>query len=242
MTYYSSLPSSPISLASDVTAFSMLSDTTVVDPAFASPFEKAFFYKGVSGDHPPLLQRSDIQTHPFVLPPAEDHHTAIPDRTAHGATHPILTPDLWRQDVGPAIASLLEKEKYDVHVSTMVPVQFSLTEAGGNPVMEKHIVIWISVFPGTTSEESCRDANAPILAILEKRQVQDAAVHWIEGAPERLATEPAMMEIVDNTDPTANIRRAFTASLGVPLAPLDTMYVQDGQGSLGIFFHEGLNP
>ncbi|KAI0655454.1 hypothetical protein C8Q70DRAFT_1057548 [Cubamyces menziesii] len=238
LTYHSSPPASPIPPASDVTAFSIQSDTTAVDPAFASPFEKAFFYNGVSVDHPPLLQRSDIQTHPFVLPPSEDQHTALPIRAAHGATHPILTPDLWKQDVCPAIVSLLKEEKFDVHVSTMVPVQFSLTHAGGNPVMEQHIVLWISVFPGTTSEESCRDANAPILDILAKRQVQDAAVHWIEGAPERFVAGPAMMEVVDDTDPTAYIRRAVTAVLGVPLAP-QTMRDKDGQGSLGVFFHEG---
>ncbi|KAF8331935.1 uncharacterized protein EI90DRAFT_2919026 [Cantharellus anzutake] len=120
----------------------------------------------------------------------------------------------------------------------MVPVQFSLPDAKGNPVLEKHIVIWISVFPGTTSEESCRDANSPILAILEKHQVKDAAVHWIEGTPQRFVADPAMMEVVDETDPTAYIRRAVTAILGVPLAP-QTMQAKDGQGSLGIFFHEG---
>ncbi|OJT03665.1 hypothetical protein TRAPUB_5693 [Trametes pubescens] len=238
VTYHLSPPSSPTSSASDTTAVSLPSITTAIDPDFASPFEKAFFYKGVSEDHPHLLQCSDIQTHPFVLPTPEDQHTAIPDRTAHGASHPILTADLWRQDIGPAIVSLLEERKYDVRVSTMVPVQFSLPDAEGNPVLEKHITIWISVFPGTTSEESCRDANSPILAILEKYQVKDTAVHWIEGAPQCFVAGPAMMEVVDKTDPTAYIRHAVTAVLGVPLA-LQTMQAKDGQGSLGIFFHEG---
>ncbi|KAF8153451.1 hypothetical protein B0H34DRAFT_723642 [Crassisporium funariophilum] len=236
--FHSSPPSAPISTASDMTASSMISDATAVDLDFASPFEKAFFYKGVSNDHPHLLQRSDIRRRPFVLPPPEDQHTAIPDRTARGATHPCLTPDLWRQEVGPAIVSLLEEKAYGVHVSSMVPVQFSLPDAQGKPVLEEHIVIWISVFPGTTSEESCHGANSAILDILEKHQVKDAAVHWIEGAPERFVGGPAMMEVVDETDPTAYISRAVTAVLGVPLAP-QTMQAQDGQGSLGVFFHEG---
>ncbi|KAG8987177.1 hypothetical protein FRB90_003553 [Tulasnella sp. 427] len=238
VTYHSSPPSSPISPARDTTAFSVFSNTTVVDPDFASPFEKVFFYKGVSEEHPHLLQRSDIRTHPFVLPAAEDQHTAIPDRTAHGVSHPILTADLWRQNVGPAIVSLLEDKELGIHLSSMVPVQFSLPDAEGKPVLEKHIVIWISVFPGTTTEESCRDANSPILAILEKHEIKDAAVHWIEGAPERFVAGPAMMEVVDETDPTAYIRRAVTAVLGVPLAP-QVQQAKDGQGSLGIFFHEG---
>lgn len=223
-----------------MTAFSLSSDTTAVDPYLASPFEKAFFYKGVSEEHPPLLQRSDVRTRPFVLPPAEDQHVAIPDRTAHGACHPILTPDLWRQEVGPAIATLLEEKERDIHVSTMVPVRFSTPDADGKPVLDEHIVIWISVFPGTTAEESCRDANSSILAILEEHQVKDAAVHWIEGAAEPFALGPGMMQVVDDTDPTAFIRRALTAVLSVPLAP-QTMHEKDGQGTLGIFFHEGKN-
>ncbi|KAJ7071879.1 hypothetical protein B0H15DRAFT_957436 [Mycena belliarum] len=52
-TFHTSPPPLPISPASDTIAFSLLSDATVVDPDFASPFEKAFFYKGVSEDHPP---------------------------------------------------------------------------------------------------------------------------------------------------------------------------------------------
>ncbi|KAJ7104230.1 hypothetical protein B0H15DRAFT_896559 [Mycena belliarum] len=237
-TYATFHTSPPLSPTSDTTAVSSFSDATVVDPDFASPFEKAFFYKGISEDHPPLLHRSDILKRPFVLPAPEDQHTAIPDRTAHGATHPVLTPDLWRQDVGPAIVSLLGGKESNVHVSSMFPVQFSSPDGEGNPVLEEHLVVWISVFPGTTSEESCRNANGPILAILEKRNVKDAAVHWIEGAPERFGPGPAMMSVVDDTDPTAYIRRAVTAVLGVPLAP-QTRHDNDGQGSLGVFFHEG---
>jgi hypothetical protein len=134
--------------------------------------------------------------------------------------------------------SLLAGKEFNVHVSSMFPVQFSYPDAEGKHVLEEHIVVWISVFPGTTSEESCRDANSPILAILEKHNVKDAAVHWIEGAPERFGPGPAMMEVVDDTDPTAYISRAVTAVLGVPLAP-QTQQAKDGQGSLGVFFHEG---
>ncbi|KAG8729916.1 hypothetical protein FRC11_007753 [Ceratobasidium sp. 423] len=230
-------PPSPIWPASDVTAFSLSSDT-VIDPDSASAFEKAFFYKGVSEEHPHLLQRSDVRTRPFVLPPLEDQHIAIPDKTAHGVFDPILTPDLWRQQVGPAIVDLLAEKKRNIHVSTMVPVRFSIPDDEGKPILDKHIVIWISVFPGSTAEESCRDANSPICAILEKHQVKDAAVHWIEGTAEPFVVGPGMMQVVDDTDPTAFIRRAVTAVLSVPLAP-QALQHKDGQGTLGIFFHEG---
>ena len=183
--HHQSPPSSPILPASDTTAFSLSSETTVVDPDLASAFEKAYFYKGISEKHPHLLQRSDIRTRPFILPPLEDQHTAIPDKTAHGVFDSILTPDLWRKQVGPAIVNLLAETKHNIHVSTMAPVRFSVSDTTDKPIFDKHIVIWISVFPGTTAEESCRDANSPILTILEEHQVKDAAVHWIEGTAEQ---------------------------------------------------------
>lgn len=240
--FHESPPSSPISQASDTTAFSLRSDvtdTTVVHPDFASAWEKANFYKGVSEDPPHLFQRSDIRTRPFTLPPAEDQHTAIPEKTARGVCHPVLTADLWKKTVGPAIADLLEgKKDFDITVTMILPVQFSTPDANGKHVLHDHIVISISVSPGSTTEESCRDANAPILAILGRHQVNNAAVHWIEGAPERFVVGPPMMEVVDDTDPTSYIRRAVTAVLGVPLAP-KVKQIDDGQGSLGVFFHEG---
>ncbi|KAL0947788.1 hypothetical protein HGRIS_013862 [Hohenbuehelia grisea] len=127
--FHASPPASPTSPASDTTAFSLLSDvtdTTVVDRDFASAWEKANFYKGVSEDPPHLFQRSDIRTRPFTLPPAEDQHTAIPEKTARGVCHAVLTADLWRETVGPAIVDLLEgKKDFDITVTMMLPVQFS---------------------------------------------------------------------------------------------------------------------
>ena len=117
-----------------MTAFSQFSDT----PDSASPFEKAFYYTGVSEEHPHFFQRSDVRTRPFVIPSPEDQHTAIPEKTAHGVFDPILTPDMWRQEVGPAIVELLADEKRDIHVST-------IPDKKGKPILDKHIIIWILV-------------------------------------------------------------------------------------------------
>jgi len=90
----------------------------------------------------------------------------------------------------------------------MVPVRFSTPNEDGKDVLDEHIVLWISVLPNT-KETSCRDANAPILAILAKHGVQDAAVHWIEGAVEPLAGSPPMTALalaahssIRSTDPS----------------------------------------
>ncbi|TFK50104.1 hypothetical protein OE88DRAFT_1809129 [Heliocybe sulcata] len=132
-TFHPSPPSSPISPARDVTAFSLSSDTTVVGPDPASAFEQAFFYKGVSEEHPCLLQRSDVRSRPFLQRPLEDQHTAIPGRTAHGVFDPILVPGLWRQQFGPAIVNLLAETKRNIHVSMIVPVRFSIPDDEESP-------------------------------------------------------------------------------------------------------------
>ena len=120
----------------------------------------------------------------------------------------------------------------------MLPVRFSTPDDDGKAVFDNYIVLWISVHPNTTKETSCRDANADILAILAKHGIQDAAVHWIEGAVESLGGPPPMMRVVRDTDPTHYIRRALTTVLGVPLAA-ETLANSDAQGSLGLYFHEG---
>jgi len=49
-----------------------------------------------------------------------------------------------------------------------------------------------------------------------------------------------MMRAVDQTDPTAYIHRALMTVLGVPLAA-EELEADDAQGSLGVYFHEGMN-
>ncbi|KAF8333922.1 uncharacterized protein EI90DRAFT_3015015 [Cantharellus anzutake] len=223
-------------MSSDATFLSHFSETTAVEPDLVSLFERIHFYTGISDDPPPLLHRSDLLQRPFVIP--RDRFSAIPEKTAHGVVHPVLKNKFWKETVAPEIIALLKDKTRSVHVSTMLPVRFSTPDENGKDVLDKHIVLWISVHPNTTKETSCRDANAPVLAILAKHGIQDAAVHWIEGAVESLAGPPPMMRVVRDTDPTHWIRRALTAVLGVPLAA-EELADKDVQGSLGVYFHEG---
>lgn len=217
---------------------SSLSETTAAAPDLVSPFERAHFYTGVSEDPPLLFHRSDLLEHPFVITRAR--FSVIPEKRAHSANHPILKNKLWKETVAPEIIALLKDPSHGVRVSTMLPVRFSTPDDGGRAVFDDYIVLWISVHPNTTKETSCRDVNADILAILAKHGIQDAAVHWIEGAVELLARISPMMRVVRDTDPTHYIRRALTAVLGVPLAA-ETLANGDVQpeGSLGLFFLEG---
>ncbi|WVO12717.1 hypothetical protein L204_100325 [Cryptococcus depauperatus] len=235
--YHPTAPASPSSPTSnEAILLSNLSGTTAVEEDLVSGFERVHFLTGVSEEHPLLFQRSDVKTRPFVVTPGR--HSVIPEKTAHSANHPILKNKLWKETVAPEITALLKDPSRGVRVSTMLPVRFSTRDEDGKDVFDDHIVLWISVFPNSTKETSCRDVNAHILAILSKHGVQDAAVYWIEGAVERLIAVPEMMRVVRDTEPTHYIRRALTAVLGVPLAAQE-LADDDAQGSLGLYFHRG---
>lgn len=177
---------------------------------------------------------------PFPTPEERPtkRHSATPVKAAHTANHPILKNALWKGSVAPEIIALCNEASRGIRVSTMLPVRFSTLDEDDKDVFDDHIVLWISVHPGSTKKTSCRDANDPILDIFAKYDIHDVAVHWIEGAMELLAGPPEMMPVTRDTNPTHWVRRALTAVLGVPLAAQD-MVDKDSQGSLGLYFHRG---
>ncbi|KZT38378.1 hypothetical protein SISSUDRAFT_1128831 [Sistotremastrum suecicum HHB10207 ss-3] len=230
----SALPTSHPS--SGATLLSNTCETTAVEPDLVSPFERVHFYTGVSEDHPLLFHRSDLLQHPFVIP--RDRFSVIPEKTAHSANHAILKHTFWKETVAPEIIELLKDPSRGICVSTMLPVRFSTPDEDGRAVLDDYIVLWISVHPNTTKETSCRNANVDILSLLAKHGIQDAVVHWIEGAVEPLAGPPPLMRVVGDTDPSHYIRRALTAVSGMPLAA-DALAESGVQGSLGLYIHEG---
>ena len=156
-------PSSP--MLSDATVLSNSTRTTAADPDLVSPFEAMHFFTGISRTPPALLQRSDLAERPFVIL-TTGRHSVIPEKKVHGLIHKILDNQLWKETIAPEIVQLLKDESRGIRISTMVPVRFSTCDRDGKDVFDDHAVLWISVYPGTTKEMACHDANADILAIL----------------------------------------------------------------------------
>ena len=48
------------------------------------------------------------------------------------------------------------------------------------------VVIWVCVYPGSTSADTAHQVSQGILELLEKNGVEDVEVEWFEGVISRL--------------------------------------------------------
>ncbi|KAF8881065.1 hypothetical protein CPB84DRAFT_1873641, partial [Gymnopilus junonius] len=98
------------------------------------------------------------------------------------------------------------------------------------------VVIWVSVYPGSTSAETAHQVSQDILRLLADRDVYGVDVEWSEGVTSRMAA-PALLSIVGKPDATSYARRHLTTALSIPIAAAEKA-VKDGQGTAGFYFHE----
>lgn len=224
-------PTSP-TLSDAETLYSTLSvDSdahTVVAPHLISKYERHFYYHGVSGDPPELLYRSDLETNPFPIPPPGTHFSKIPSKTANGVFGTPLNL-IWDDKVAPLV--LTEMKSHGIKCSALEMARFT-TVADGN-VTTGPIVVWIAVRPNTTNAEALRDVTPDILRIFTDSQITDIVVEWYEGEVNKLAG-PALMSVVNRTDPTFGLNHPFNTGLGIPIARQS----DDAQGTLTLLFKE----
>ncbi|KAI5989238.1 hypothetical protein EDC04DRAFT_2873071 [Pisolithus marmoratus] len=227
-------PLSDVTVASNLSALTFASSTTVVSLYEPDEYERTSYYNGITreGDHPDLVYRSDFLTTPFPKPIGRYAH--IPVKSVRGVFDTPLN-GVW-DTVGPQICDLIQARKIDW--SSIDPARFYThmplgEEANGSlgPV-----VIWVGVVPGSTSANTAHEVSEEILALLQKNGVKDVVVEWREAVLQRLAGPP-LMGHVDSSDPTHYVRRFLTPLLSVPLAT-EEMEAEDSQGTLTLWFHE----
>ena len=146
---------------------------TVVAPDLISKFEMTFFYHGISGDPPPLLWRSDLETNPFPTPAPGTRFFTIPAKTAHGVFGTPLN-DVWDDTVAPQILALMKA--HGLKYSALKTARFSTVEDGTESFGP--IVVWIAVHPNTTNTVALRDATPDILHTLADAQITNVVVSW----------------------------------------------------------------
>ncbi|KAI5993685.1 hypothetical protein EDC04DRAFT_2910737 [Pisolithus marmoratus] len=231
-------PSSPalsdVTAASNLSALTFASGTTVVSLYEPDEYERTSYYNGIAGDgdHPDLVYRSDFLTTPFPKPVGRYAH--IPVKSLRGVFDTLLN-GVW-DTVGPQIRDLIKAQKIDW--SSIDPARFfthALLGEGAKGSLGP-VVIWVGVVPGSTSADTAHEVSKEILALLQKNGVVDVVVEWREAVLQRLAGPP-LMRHVDSSDATHYVRRFLTPLLGVPLAT-EEMEEEDSQGTLTLWFHE----
>ncbi|KAF9555861.1 hypothetical protein CPC08DRAFT_737257 [Agrocybe pediades] len=228
-----SSPTSPVVNQTDTLSSRLrkeeLAAHTVVPPDLISPFEKKFWYHGISENPPELLYRSDLETNHFPTQHPGERFYTVPTKTAYGVFGTRLN-KVWNT-VGPQIRDSVKAR--GLKYSAIKTARFStVVEVYGEETFGP-VVVWIAVHPNTTNAEAVRDATPDILHILNDAQVTGVVVEWYEGTVERLSGPP-LMSIEDDISPIFGLNHPFSIGLGIPIARVS----DDAQGTIALLFRE----
>ncbi|KAF4623360.1 hypothetical protein D9613_001403 [Agrocybe pediades] len=202
---------------------------TVVPPDLISPFEKRFWYHGISNDPPQILYRSDLETNHFPTQQPGERFFRVPTKTAYGVFGTRLN-EVW-DTVAPQIRDSVKAR--GLKYSAIKAARFSTVDEAYGEEIFGPVVVWIVVPPNTANAEAVRDATPDILNILNDAQVTGVVVEWYEGTVERLGGPPLMI-IEDNISPTFGLNHPFDVGLGIPIARAS----DDAQGTITLLFRE----
>ncbi|KAI0303027.1 hypothetical protein BC826DRAFT_1137981 [Russula brevipes] len=202
------------------------SDKTV-GPAYAvSAQERTWYYYGITddGEQPELLYRTSWEKDPWLAPTGR---LARPPLKFARPVHKTPLNGVW-DTVGPLVDDLVYaavKRSYSINTARF------LTVPHGEDVKEGtlgSVVIWISVYPHSTSADTAHEVSQVILRLLTDNGIDGVDVEWSEGVTS------------SKRNATAHVRRHLTTALSIPIAATE-MAEKDGQGTGGFYFHENLS-
>lgn len=133
--------------------------------------------------------------------------------------------------MGPLIRDLAKTQKIRY---TSIGVARFITHEIDEKDVSGPVVIWIGVYPGSTTADIAREAPEDILSLLEGYRIEGLEVEWRESVLWR-AVGPPLLRTVGRNHSTVDVRGPLTATLGVPIATAER---PDAQGSVGFSFHE----
>jgi len=224
------LPTSPT--FSDVSHISYESRSSASSSSVhaVSDFEASSYYLGISDDHPHLLFRTGREEYPFVQPRGSQAYRL--SKLVQGVYGTPLN-TVWGT-VGPLVRDLIKSQKIcytSIDVASFVTHETDKEDSFGP------VVIWMGVYPGSTSADTAHDLSQDILDLLKGYGIEDVEIEWRESVFWH-AVGPPLLRTVGNKDTTVDVRGPLTAALSIPIATAER---PDNQGSLGFFFHEGVD-
>jgi hypothetical protein len=222
---------SDVSQLSALTLVSQDSPTTVASIFAVSHYERTSYYSGITdaGDQPDLLYRTGSDKYPWIQPKGNAYQ---PIKSLRGVYCTPLN-DVW-STVGPQVRDLVKDR--NIHYCSIDTARFVTHGEDGEETLGP-VVIWVGVYPGSTSADTAHEVSQNILELLEKNGVKGVEVEWHEAVPWK-AVGPALLPVVGRKNPTVHVRRHLTAVLGMPITTAERE-MDDAQGSVGFFFHEG---
>lgn len=220
-----------------------LSASTVADYV-PDDYERGRYYNGIAGcqhDRPYLVYRSDFATNVFPKHKPGASWPYIPTKSLRGVYDTPLNA-VW-DTVLPRIGDLVISR--GIRCSSIDPVRFFTHAYQGAENTEDEearlgpAVVWVGVWPGTTSPDTAHNVSQSILAILLESGVTDVVVEWREAVLQRLVGPPLLrrVRVRDDGDPSLRARRFLMPLLGLSLAGAGTEE-DDGEGTLTLWFHE----
>jgi len=208
----------------------LVGNTTAVSPHTVSDYERNSYYDGVAGDgeHPSLLYRIRSAKYPWIRPAGGHAH---PPKSLYGV-HGTTLSHFWSA-VGPQVRDLVKSSVKTCY--SIDPAHFATCGEDRKNTLGP-AVIWVTVYPGSTSAGTAHKVSQDILGLLKRNGVEDVEVEWQEAVTWK-ATGPALLPVVGSDDPTAQFCHHLTAALGIPIATTERE-AEDAQGTVGFFFHE----
>jgi hypothetical protein len=152
--------------------------TTVVSAYAVSDYERTSYYNGITdeGSHPDLLHRTGSAKYSWIQP--KDEHAYQPTKSLRGVFRTPLN-DVW-STVGPQVRELVKDRKIS-HLS-IAAARFVTHGEDGEETLGP-VVIWVGVYPGSTSADTAHEVSQNILDLLEKNGVMGIEIEWHEAVP-----------------------------------------------------------
>ena len=168
-------PTSPALSDFSLLSHDTRSGATSVGSAHAvSDFEASSFYLGISDDHPLLLYRTGSEKYPFVKPKGFQAYCTFKSvRDVYGT--PLNA--VW-STVGPLVRDLIKTQK--IRYTSIDEARF-ITHETDKKDIPGLIVIWIGVYPGSTTADTAHDVSENVLGLLESYEIEGVEGEWRES-------------------------------------------------------------
>ena len=125
-----------------------------MSPHAVSDYERTTYYNGLAndGEHPDLLYRTGSEKYPWIQPTGSGAH--LPLRSLRGVHNTPLN-RVW-DTVGPQVFALVKsgaKNRFSINAARFV------TEGEDGEETRGPVVIWVCVYPGSTSADTAHQVS-----------------------------------------------------------------------------------